>query len=359
MLAFTNRAFDNRFDNQKRFTRAYSPLSDTLNICDVALSSDRNPKWSLSNAVENASDQQILTRLRDVFGSDKPVLLYVHGNNNTPKDCFERSMLLEEQYNISVIPFSWTSEGYGPDGSDLSGIVVDRTNDVPDESLADVNSSNIGEGWIQRKIRRYSQAKVNAQHSHIALARFLRLAASSRLATMKQPFSAAFHSLGCHFLHYAIEQPGTSAALAAAHNISLIAGCTGAEKHTAWVGKIVPERRVYIMYTNADSVLMAARLVDGDVKLGTNPGANCLSAPHYRYIDFEGASKMKLGAHRYFVADPGKKLSKRALRLFSRIFRSVDDLSRDEQPRRVYPLSCSPDGATCYMGTRSPIQGGG
>ena len=93
------------------------------------------------------------------------------------------------------------------------------------------------------------------------------------------------------------------------HNVVLIAGCSGAAKHSAWVGQIHPLLRVYITYTKADSVLFAATLVDGDVKVGTDPGRDRLPGPKFRDVDFE-ATKIKLGAHSYFVADPGKRLSR-------------------------------------------------
>ena len=49
---------------------------------------------------------------------------------------------------------------------------------------------------------------------------------------------------------------------------------------------------------------------------------------------------MKLGAHRYFVADPGKKLSKEAALLFRRIFSSEFDFTDlDKSPKVVYPLN--------------------
>ena len=97
--------------------------------------------------------------------------------------------------------------------------------------------------------------------------------------------------------------------------------------------------------------------IDCDVKLGTNPGDERLAGPKYRYIDFEGAAKMKVGAHRYFVADPGKKLSKEANKLFQRVFSSQEDFSADETPRVVYPVGCSENGSVCYMGNSSTPNG--
>ena len=176
---------------------------------------------------------------------------------------------------------------------------------------------------------------------------------------MKQKVSFAAHSLGCHFLHYAINEQDAEASLSAMNNVVLLAGCTGAAKHTGWVGQIHPLSKVYITYTKADSVLAAATLIDGDVKLGTAPGSERLVGPKYRYIDFEGGAKMKFGAHRYFVADPGESLSKHAQTLFKRIFSSEVDFDAGvELPKVVYPLGCSEDRSMCYMGSATVVTDG-
>ncbi|MDK9704536.1 MAG: hypothetical protein OEL20_15490 [Sulfuritalea sp.] len=358
MLIFTNRQFDGAFSNEQLLTRKYAPFAPTLNCCEVSSTGAAPLKWKTSNAKSDLDDENVLGRLRACFAGNKAALVFIHGNNNEPNDCFTRCKELEDQYGVSVIGYSWTSEGFNPDGTDLSGISSAKAKtDICDETLADVSKDNLQEGWINRKARRYAQAKINAQHSGASLARFLRLVASARLATMKQPFSVAVHSLGCHFMHYAIEHDGASESLAVAHNVALIAGCTGAAKHVAWVGKMNPVRKIYITYTIADSVVAAARVIDGDIKLGADPGSERLPAPKCRYVDFEGAAKMKLGAHRYFVADPGKKLSKEAAKLFERVFQSLDDIERNENVKNVYPLACSPDGTTCYMGMGSSPTG--
>ena len=353
MLIFTNRTLQQAND-QSALTRQYLPLSDVLSCVDATVQS-KGKSWEVTNAAANVSDANALKRLAAVFSGNRPVLLYVHGNNNSPSTCFTRCQALEAAYNVSVIGFSWESEGFQPDGSDLAGLNNAKVNtDTDDENLASVNSSNTSEGWIQRKSRRYGQAKINAQQSASALARFLRLVGSVRLAQDKNSYSAAFHSLGCHFLHYAVEIDGAVAALGAANNVALIAGCTGAAKHANWVSKIIPVRRVYIAFTNADSVLAGASIIDKDVKLGTNPGAERAVGNKYRYIDFNGAAKMKFGAHRYFVPDPGKTLSKHARLLFSRIFESELDFDPvTESQKVVYPVGCAAGGQECYMGNVS------
>lgn len=352
MLIFTNRQLDAASSTASALTKVYTPFADTLNSVN-AQAAPAGAGWTVSQHQSALTDPAALAQLSEVLGGSKPVLVYLHGNNNTPANCFTRCQQLEDQYGVAVIGYSWTSEGFLPDGQDPGDMDPSRPNkDADEDALAAVESKeSLKVGWIARQARRYGQAKSNAQHSKDSLARFLRLVAAARLVTMKQKVSFAAHSLGCHFLHYAVNEQDAEASLSVMHNVVLMAGCTGAAKHTAWVGQIHPLSKVYITYTKPDSVLFAASLVDGDVKLGAAPGDERMAGSKYRYIDFEGAAKMQLGAHRYFVADPGKKLSRQAKKLFQRIFNSEPDFDpAAESSKVVYPVGCSADGSVCYMG---------
>lgn len=355
MLIFTHRHLKPAATDEAALTRKYTPFDDTLNSVDAA--PDPNGGWKVTAQRSALTDAAAAELIDAVLKGDKPVLFYLHGNNTEPARCFARCDALERQHKVAVIGFSWTSEGYMPDGLDLSGLDKSKpATDDDDEALSAVKSrDSLKEGWIARKARRYAQAKVNAQHSTDALARLFRLVASRRLHLMQQKVSLAVHSLGCHFLHYTVDQQDAEASLAVMHNVVLMAGCTGAAKHAAWVGRIHPLQRVYMTYTRADTVLFGAGVVDGDVKLGTAPGTDLLSGPKYRYIDFENAEKMSPGAHSYFVARPGKKLSSHAGLLFGRIFRSEPDFEGGiDAAKKVYALGCRNDGTVCWMGAASP-----
>ncbi|MES2944299.1 MAG: hypothetical protein V4772_15635, partial [Pseudomonadota bacterium] len=110
---------------------------------------------------------------------------------------------------------------------------------------------------------------------------------------------------------------------------------------------------VYISYTQADSILAAATVVDKDLKLGTNPGMELILSPKVRYIDFEGAAGMRVFAHRYFVADPDEELSKHSSALFGNLMNSKDDFLAGASEKTVYPVGCRNDGSICYMGNGS------
>src|SRR5689334_23087607 len=113
MLIFTNRNLVDRPD-ETAFTTRFTPAATTLGFADVAGSAGN---WAVSALMAEASDAEALDGLLTVFEGPRRVLVYVHGNNNTPASCFERCALLEQLYGCEVVGFSWTSEGFGPDGS--------------------------------------------------------------------------------------------------------------------------------------------------------------------------------------------------------------------------------------------------
>lgn len=354
MLVFTNRTVDASGTSPSAFTRSYALFSDALSCAQATRNSAG--KWKLSAVQKEVSDADALEALRPLLASGQRLLIYVHGNNNEPQDCMARCAEIERYHGVQVVGFSWPSEGALPDGAFPSP--GPRAGD--EEALGEIASPlQLRENAIQRKATRYAQAKTNAHQGKEALERFLRLVATARLMSPGSRVSAAFHSLGCHYLHYAVDLGDAESSLAAFHNVALLAGCTGATKHAGWIRQIHPLYKVFITYNKADSVLLGARIVDGDTKLGTAPGPDRLSGPKYRYIDFENAPRMALGAHQYFVPKEGKRLYKATRLLFSRMFLSEPDFEGDrEQAQQVYPLGCNADGSVCYMGWVDTDPGG-
>lgn len=350
MIVFTNRIAAGSGAGAE-FTRAFAPGKSRLAFADATAGA--NGRWTLKGLVNDADDASIVAALAKLFAGGRPVLLYIHGNNNTPATCFERCALLDSMYGVEVVGFSWASEGSLPDGSDLP----DAKNTEPgnETDLAKVDESNRTDDSIIQKARRYRQAKNNAQDSVDALARYLRLMSIARLQANAQPYSVAAHSLGSHFLQYSLDIDTAREALGASYNVALVAPCTRAAGHKDWVGKLRPKGKVFITYNAADSVLFGAYVVDGNqVKLGADPGDDLVRNGVARYVCFSN-SKVGFGGHSYFVYDKLLKKTKAAL---TRIFSSLPDINPDEYPRQVYPLGCDPDGITCYVGAPAVSEGG-
>jgi len=350
MFVITNREIDTDGGAVTLSTR-FQPGAAQLRMVEVGRKNGGG--YTVSGSADGIEDAEGVSRLSDVFAGPRPVLVYLHGNNNTPQDCFERCLRLQESYDVEVVGFSWPSEGRLASGTDLPGLPAgpDEGGDTAEASFARSGTAPAGEGWVERKKRRYRQAKANALDSVDALARSLRWLAAARLFSGQQPMTVAAHSLGSHLLQHALPVDGFSASLAAAQHVVLLAPCCRAAGHEAWLSQLHPRGRVFVTFHQSDSVLFAARIADRDGdKLGANPGSFLVS-PSVRYVDFTGGMGGFL-AHTYFVAAGGKKLAKVNRKLFARLFNGQADFSpgQGEGPRTVYPLGCSQDGSACHMG---------
>ncbi len=361
MLIFTNREIEIDGGGAARFTRRFQPGAETLGVADVVRD---DGAFALHQPVATVGDDEAMQRLVPRFAGPRPVLVYLHGNNNPPQACFERCARFAETYDVEVIGYSWPSEGFLSSGDDLPNMpsAAGRDSDDPREwdGLAGVETANRTEPWAARKARRYRQAKTNAQDGVDALARLLRLLAAARLYTNRQRMTLAAHSLGAHYLQYTLELAGAAESLAAMHNVALLAACCRADGHDGWVGRLTPRGQVFVTYNRDDLVLFGAAVVDGgQTKLGTDPGRRLVS-PRVRYVSFTNANN-GLGGHTYFVRERGKKLPKAARKVFGRIFGSERDVRDDlgEYPRQVYPLGCDADGVTCYMANPLPADADG
>lgn len=352
MLIVSNRELD---AGRTSFSAAFEPGSTQLSVADASISAAGH--WTLAAAQADAGDDQLVQALLSRFQKGRPVLVYLHGNNNNPERCFKRCARLEELYGYEVIGYSWPSEGLMADGNPQPRL-PQGTGDSDAGDLDDVTAENRQDNVIKRKIARYRQAKRNAEDGTDALARFMRLLGVARLYANTQPFSLAVHSLGAHYLRYTLELPGAGEAVSTAHNIALLAPCASASGHTDWLAKLTPKGQVFVTYNKGDSVLLGAYIADGQqLKLGTDPGPDKLQGhKRVRYISFSRA-KVGLGGHGYFVMD---KMPTKTHRLFQRIFGSLQDIQAGESDSKVYPLGCDADGLTCYMARpeEDPSDGG-
>ena len=346
MLVFTNRATGFAAD-ESAFTTAFTPGATRLAMADVARTQGA---WRLTGLNGDIGDDDGLHALVPLFQGSRPVLVYLHGNANAPADCFERCRKLGTLYDVEVVGFAWPAEGLMSDGGEVPGLAPAAEGNELD--LKAVKKSNRTDPDIQRKIRRYHQAQVNAKDSIDALARFLRMLGAARLYANTQPFTIAAHSLGALFLQYTLQVSGATESIGTAHNVALLAACTRAAGHREWLAGIQPKGQVFVTFNKGDSVLFGAFVADGQqTKLGTEPGPELLQSASVRYVSFTNA-KVGFGGHGYFVNDD---MPKKMLKVFARIFGSSRDIATDEYPRQVYPVGCDANELTCYMAQPDPI----
>ena len=347
MQIFTNRVM-RPSPNEAAFTTSYTHGSDRLGLATVRR---KKNEWNITAANADVSDADAKSVLLPLFKQQqRPVLLYIHGNNNPPAKCFERCAKLETLYDVEVVGLSWPSEGYLPDGTRYPDVDPSEI-DGDEEEMGQIDLNNRQLGTIRSKIYRYHQASLNGKHSADALARLLRMVGAARLDANGQPYTVSAHSLGAQFLQYALEIPGASESLATAQNVALLAPCVRAVGHRDWLGKIRPKGQLFVTFNKGDSVLAGASVADngltGDtqVKLGTDPTNELLHTSYARYINCTGAN-VGFGGHGYFVQN---KMPKRMKNVFGRIFRSQRDVMFGEIERKIYGLKGSEDGLIGYF----------
>jgi hypothetical protein len=346
MLLFSNRQFKPATGGAAEFGAAFEPMGEQLSFAAV----DDNGVIGSPDA--DLTDAEALEQLLGVFEQASPVLVYVHGFNNTAGSMIKRCIKLQNTYQVKVVGFTWPAEGYPPTGEPLATVPV-PTSDGEDE-LARIERTNLHTGPIRGLMARYSQAKANGQQSTHAFARFLRLLGTARLHANQRPFSIAIHSLGNHLLERTLVLPGAAEGLGTAENVALLCACVQAAGHKQWLARVRPNGRTYVTFHKADHVLTGARVADGTIKLGCEPGPDLLLSPTVRYISFDGA-QADFMAHRYFI----ENLSPRSKALFRDIFTSRPDIGEGERPEDTYLFGCQPDGSVCYMGEwpGSPLPG--
>lgn len=339
MLVFSNREIV-----AGKFSAKFAPRGEVLAAADV------DAGGNLVKPVKNITDADAAKKIDTLFTGSTPVMVYVHGNNNTPESCFGRLKALQKLYpGVEVVGFSWPSEGYLSDGTQAPGIGTYTTGDESD--LKQVKPDNTQKGGISDKIQRYHYAQVNSKNTTDAFARFLRLLAASRLKANKQPFSLAIHSLGAQLFQYSLDVDGATESVGAAYNVALLAPCVRAAGHSAWITRFRPKGRTYVTYNAKDTVLFGAYIADSEqFKLGADPGSDLVQWDGLRYICFTN-SPVGAWGHGYFVDGvKGKEL-----KLFGNIFGSQRDFGVGGAAKSVYRQGCDADGTTCYMGVPDPV----
>lgn len=358
MLIVTNRQANATATDGSAFTSKFSVDGEALSVAH-AVKVQNGDGWETRDVQSDAKDSAISNRigkyLADAQSHGRHVLVYVHGNNNDYTKMLQRCYDLTSTYEaIEVIGFSWPSEGYLPGQKQ---VLSDFERDMGEDDALDTRKKYTN--WVLEKRARYLQAKTNAEGSSKAFARFLKLAGKGLAnADANAGGTLSVHSLGNHLLLDSIDKYDADKNLKAYSNILLLAPAVPSPSQGLLLDKLQPKKRVFVTYNKNDWVLAGAQIVDGESKLGLDPGTPALRSanPKVRYVDFENASA---GAgHRYFVnpKDTGKKTTKA---LFARTFYGLDDVNVGEGEQQVYPFGCSADGKTCFMGANAPQEPGG
>jgi esterase/lipase superfamily enzyme len=241
--------------------------------------------------------------LRQAREEKRNVLFFVHGFNNDIDDVLRRSLELEKNYGVIVLPFSWPANG--------GGIISGTASYKSDKRDARVSAGAlaIAARYLARlteETRQQLAAQAKKRHPDNAEARD---ALFSELMDKACPFTinAMFHSMGNYVLKQMFKSSVAEGNQLIFDNVVLAAADTNNAGHAEWVDRIKFRRRLYVAINEDDRALSASRLKAGDEQLARlGHSLFALNASKAAYVNFTSASWVG-NSHAYFEGDPVAK----------------------------------------------------
>lgn len=232
--------------------------SELIDEFDLPLDPDAPQYASLKAACE-------LVRRTRRTGTERHILLFVHGYNNDMSDVMRTAFELQDRYPVEVLPFSWPANGGGVGGklsylSDkrdarASSGALERTLKKMHEYLVLISESG------RRESRRKAEEKYpdNAERRDALFARLLQ---------DRCPFTvnALFHSMGNYLYKQMLKSSINEGNSLTFDNVVLCQADTNNAGHANWVDSIAHNRRVFITINENDYALKLSRLKLGDAQ---------------------------------------------------------------------------------------------
>ena len=236
-------------------------------------------------------------------GKGRSLVFFVHGFNNDVGAVLDRAELLQKNYGVEVIPFTWPANGGGVHG------VVSYKSDKRD-ALASTGALDRCLGKlndylqeIHKEHERNIEREAEKRYSNDAEKwdRFF----TSR-AEQWCPFSVniILHSMGNYLFKHLLKSSSYRGNLLIFDNVILAAADTNNEAHAEWVDRIQCRGRIFVTINEKDGALLASRLKMGEqqkARLGHYPYG--LNSERAVYVDF--TQEPKVGdSHAYFEGEP-------------------------------------------------------
>lgn len=265
----------------------------------------------------------------------KNLLLFVHGFNNDMTDVLDRAEMLEANFGVEVLCFSWPANGGGVSGvlsykSDkrdaLASIgALDRVLEKMQTMLADFHRQYVRE--LEEK------AEARFANNGEAWDRYFAQEVNKRC-----PFTVnlMLHSMGNYLFKNLLKSSTYSGDRLLFDNVVMVAADTNSEGHAEWVDRIQSRKRVYITINENDVALRASRLKMGEQqKARLGHYLRGLDSRVATYVDFTGQAHVG-DSHAYFE---GASLGNAKVKAF---FNAVlngaigEDSARFDPARNVY-----------------------
>ena len=235
-------------------------------------------------------------------GKGRSLVFFVHGYNNDVEAVLDRAELLEKNYGVEVIPFTWPANGGGVHGvvsykSDkrdalASTGALDRCLGKFDDYLQQIHEEHV------RNVER--EADKRFPHDAEKWDRFF-----SAQAERWCPFSVnmILHSMGNYLFKHLLKSSSYRGNLLLFDNVVLAAADANNEAHAEWIDRIQCRGRIFVTINEKDGALLASRLKMGEqqkARLGHYPYG--LNSERAVYVDFTREPKVG-DAHAYFEGD--------------------------------------------------------
>ena len=112
MLIFTSRELESSTD-ESAFEPHFSASSARLALANLERAPEAMAaRWKVSQTDGDLDDADAMRTWLPLFQKPGPLLVYLHGYNDTPAACFERCDRLQSLYGLEIVRFSWSSKKY-------------------------------------------------------------------------------------------------------------------------------------------------------------------------------------------------------------------------------------------------------
>jgi len=301
---------------------------DYINEFSLDLDPDAQHYCSLRVACE------LFGKLQD---EGRNLLFFVHGYNNNVRDVLNTAFMLEERYDVEVLPFTWPANGGGVHGkasylSDkrdarASAGALERTLHLMHHYLHLITAS----------IRCEMRDKAERKHPNNAEKRdslFARLIDDRCSVSV----NGLFHSMGNYLYKQMLKSSITEGNKLLFDNVVLCQADTNNEHHAQWVDRIRHNKRVLVTINENDYALRLSRMKTGDAQRARlGHFIKRLDSEIANYVDLTDASWVQK-SHSPFgePATRNRKLQK----FFQHAFagKDTDELLSLERAPGVYTL---------------------
>jgi esterase/lipase superfamily enzyme len=350
MFIVTNRLVDESKKNEKE-AFGDKPMAGP-NELRLAEASRRGKKWNVDILPDRLTPQMakevgldpagsyfasayVARKLHQRCTDGKNLLLFVHGFNNDMTDVLDRAEMLEANYGVEVLCFSWPANGGGVSGvlsykSDkrdaLASIgALDRVIEKMQGLLAEFNQHYVAE--VEAKAEKRFADNGEAWDRYF-----------TQQVQKHCPFTVnlMLHSMGNYLFKNLLKSSTYGGDRLLFDNVVLVAADTNSEGHAEWVDRIQCRRRVYITINENDVALRASRMKMGEQqKARLGHYLRGLDSRVATYVDFTDQPQVG-DSHAYFE---GSALKNARVKAF---FKSVlngaigEDSARFDAARNVY-----------------------